>query len=57
MSPWTIAKVMLDMNGSPAWNKINKIVGLANMSSKGNSAKTTFKGAVDNSGMYGTYGS
>lgn len=34
MSPWTIAKVMLDMNGSPAWNKINKIVGLANMSSK-----------------------
>lgn len=36
---WAIVKYILDKNGSPAWERVNNIMSIANMA---NSAKSKF---------------
>lgn len=56
---WKIISAILSKNNSPAWNKIgslvNNIIG-STASQYANSARSTYSGAVDNSGMYGNWG-
>lgn len=54
---WQIISAMLDRNGSQAWKRVQNLLSLWNMS-KSTSAKryNTFSGAVDNTGMYGSWG-
>lgn len=53
---WEIIKMALNKNGSPSWSKINNLISMTQWANGGNSAKNTYKGAVTNDGMYGSYG-
>lgn len=53
---WKILSTILSKNNSPAWNRIGSLINTINkFTPYQNSAKTTYQGTVDNSGMYGAW--